>query len=254
MLSNSSAWAIYGLITVFLCLSIFHIIENRRLSNKWKSTLSLLSAKELTYFAWSRSIQLWCVIIISIIIITHSPTQPAHEKEEKPAHIAANLPIIMDGNAPITTETPIAIQESVHPENAENYYPPITLESSFKPVATKPSPLTKAQGIEDVFNAGKSNVDALKTRYEDIFVSYMFLKKCGLSNPSDYQVISSALKQEMITLNAPSRLQYDILTASQGSYREVYAKNNCSKSDTENTYIQFQKLMQKLSAKSAAPN
>lgn len=254
LLTATPTWILYGFFSVFLCLSIFHIIENNRLSKKWKSTLSLLSAKELTRFAWSRSIQLWCVIIICLIVITQIPEQPTLNKEKEPISTTISIHTIMDGGTPLITETDSATQESNSSANAENYYPPIALESTFKPAAAKPSTPTKAQGIEDVFTAGKSNVDALKTRYEDIFVSYMFLKKCGLSNPSDYQLISNALKQEMIALNAPSRLQYDILTAAQGSYREVYAKNNCNKSDTENTYTQFQKLMQKLSAKSIAPN
>jgi hypothetical protein len=37
----------------------------------------------------------------------------------------------------------------------------------------------------------------------------------------------SALAVEMASVNAPGRLQYDILTAARGSYREMYAKTSC---------------------------
>lgn len=72
-----------------------------------------------------------------------------------------------------------------------------------------------------------SRMDAMKKRYEEILVTYFVLQKCGRVKPTDYHVIISALAQEMASLNAPGRLQYDILTSAQGSYRELYAGNPC---------------------------
>lgn len=69
--------------------------------------------------------------------------------------------------------------------------------------------------------------DVLKKRYEELLVSYFVLKKCGLTGAADYHIILSALSHEMASINAPGRLQYDIITAAKGAYNELYANNEC---------------------------
>jgi hypothetical protein len=48
----------------------------------------------------------------------------------------------------------------------------------------------------------------------------------------NYHLIMSSLVAELASLNAPSRLQYDILTSSRGSYRELYMQTRCDSPGT----------------------
>lgn len=73
----------------------------------------------------------------------------------------------------------------------------------------------------------QTQIDGLKKRYEDILVTYFLLRKCDKIEATDYHIIISALSQEMASVNAPGRLQYDILTSAQGSYKELYSGNDC---------------------------
>ncbi len=73
----------------------------------------------------------------------------------------------------------------------------------------------------------QTKIDTLKKRYEDVLVTYFVLRKCERVNATDYHIVTSALSQEMASLNAPGRLQYDILTSAQGSYNELYSGNSC---------------------------
>ncbi len=70
-------------------------------------------------------------------------------------------------------------------------------------------------------------LNALKKQYEDALVLHFFLAKCGKSGVEDYHTINSNLSQDMATLNAPGRLQYDVMTAAKGSYESIYAHTPC---------------------------
>src|SRR5581483_6077621 len=89
-----------------------------------------------------------------------------------------------------------------------------------------PSP---AETVDAIYNPEKDHDDAqsamdnLKKRYEDILVTHFFLSKCGKTSPGDYQIITSALRQEMAAVNAPQHLQNDIVSSAQGSYQEIYS-------------------------------
>jgi len=92
---------------------------------------------------------------------------------------------------------------------------------------------TATNPVEDVLapepEAGdyQTRIDALKKNYEETLVTYFVLKKCGGASDVQYHIITSALSQEMASLNAPGRLQYDILTSALGSYNELYSGNAC---------------------------
>ncbi|MDE3017263.1 MAG: hypothetical protein KGI29_10175 [Pseudomonadota bacterium] len=109
---------------------------------------------------------------------------------------------------------------------AGSYYPPLAAAPPAKPAG-------HAAAIDELYNpeAGDKNhqaiLDNLKERYENILVTYFFLRRCKQADFGDYHIIISALAQDMASVNAPGRLQYDILTAAQGSYKEVYARSSC---------------------------
>ncbi|NDG19985.1 MAG: hypothetical protein EB117_17215 [Betaproteobacteria bacterium] len=70
-------------------------------------------------------------------------------------------------------------------------------------------------------------MDDIKKRYEDILVLYLYMKKCGRAKPTDYNIITSALAQEMAAVNAPGKLHNDIVESAQGSFQEIYAESAC---------------------------
>ncbi len=106
------------------------------------------------------------------------------------------------------------------------------------PTTVKPADTST---IEDIYNPetkggdAQSVMDELKKRYENILVNYLFLKRCNEVIPNDYFVIMAALSQEMASMNAPGRLQHDIISSAQGAYEEIYAKSDCKDAQTLKT-------------------
>jgi hypothetical protein len=112
---------------------------------------------------------------------------------------------------------------------------------------------TPGKMVEDVYDPEEKTsgtsaaMDALKKRYEDILVTYLFLKQCGRVSANDYLVITSALSQEMASMNAPGRLQSDVATAAQGSYHEVYAHSSCEGATVDSLLAQYNTYIATLS-------
>lgn len=139
--------------------------------------------------------------------------------------------------------------------NDAGYYPPLVIDDTLTiPVpASPPATKSRTQNIDDLFNAGRNpldtqtSIDSLKTRYEDILVTYLFLKKCGKTTPQDYALIINALTKEIAALKAPARLQYDIFTATRGSYQEVYNKNTCDEANVQKISAQYEQYIARLS-------
>lgn len=85
----------------------------------------------------------------------------------------------------------------------------------------------------------QARIDDLKKRYEEILVSYFVLKQCDKTTQTDFHIITSALSQEMASLDAPGRLQYDILTSARGSYTELYSGNQCEAELIDPLYAKY---------------
>lgn len=99
----------------------------------------------------------------------------------------------------------------------------------------------------------QSGMDDIKRRYEDILVIHLFLKKCGKVKPTDYSTITSALGQEMAAIDAPSRLQLDVVSSAQGSYNEIYSKSPCDGKGIADLNKQYNNYIQILSQNFALP-
>ena len=106
----------------------------------------------------------------------------------------------------------------------QKFYPP---QSDMTAPAAPSSALDDLYNPEDQDKDKQAELDRLKKRYEEIFINNMFMKKCGKAKPADIHIIISALSQDMASINAPGRLQYDILNSARGSYREMYADSPC---------------------------
>ncbi|MDX2113688.1 MAG: hypothetical protein SFW63_08170 [Alphaproteobacteria bacterium] len=92
----------------------------------------------------------------------------------------------------------------------------------------------------------QARLDEIKTRYEEILVTYFYLKRCKQAQSMDYHLIISSLATEMASVNAPGRLQYDILTSARGSYRELYAVTRCDAPGTDTLKEGYQRYIQSI--------
>lgn len=99
--------------------------------------------------------------------------------------------------------------------------------------------VTNVYEPEQVAVGDQAVMDRIKKRYEDVLVTYFFLKKCGRAEITDFHIINSALSQEMASVNAPGRMQNDILTAAKGSYEEMYATSSCQGEGFNSLHTQY---------------
>lgn len=127
---------------------------------------------------------------------------------------------------------------------ADAYYPP---------VITPAKSASRAAAIDELYDPEQHNksqqaaLDNLKQRYENILITYFFLRRCKEAAPGDYHIIISSLASEMASINAPGRLEYDVVAAAEGSYREVYSRSACKDSQALST--QYTDFIKKLAAR-----
>lgn len=290
------------LIAAAIAVATFQIIENQRLTKRWKHDLAGSLQKFLTRFAWSRTFQTIAVLVCYSVVIAFYNAKVAQlsrsiiDLSSAQAELAGSRQELeqkntklLEANNALTSqisglnqqlaqqssslqriaEQQQALNESVKSSSALNPQPqPMQAE-----IASAESDLPDADGfneqptiapinqasIEQVFSPEskadtlQNALDNLKKRYEDILVIHFFLKKCGRAAASDYHVITSALSQEMASLNAPGRLQNDILTAAQGSYREMYSRSDCNAEGVGKLNQQYVEFVGNLSQNYTAP-
>lgn len=214
----------------FLCAIslLWHCKENTRLSKTWKESLDNETASALIRFAWGRSLQLFIALVLLVPVILTYDWQLSQSK--------ADIQTLND----IVTEEKTTITRMNEKQAAE-----LNLK------ATTPMPAEDTvDGIynPEVYSTGNASaIDSVKKRYEEILVTYFFLIKCGAANPLDYHIITSALSQEMASINAPGRLQNDIVTAAKGSYKEMYSQTRCEGAGMEALQKQYSDYIDNLS-------
>ncbi len=235
------------LLAIFSWCLYWHIQENRQIANKWKETLDDKQSMWLTRFAWSRSIQLILSLCVCFLIIIFLCVKLDIAKD-KISELTARKPL------PVGTQPPAAAAAQ-----APQYYPPESTKPSAVPqpppmAATEQPPVAPAQkapSVSDIYtpedNDSQSAMDGLKQRYEDMLVIHFFLDRCGKVDKNDYYIIMAALSHEMASVNAPGRMQNDVLTAAQGSYNEMYAKSPCDSVDLSALITQYTTYIKALS-------
>ncbi len=70
-------------------------------------------------------------------------------------------------------------------------------------------------------------LDALKERYEDVFVSYLYLKRCEKAGDADYPVIVQAFQDEVKNMQYDPSLFQSVYDAAEGSYSAIYRDSKC---------------------------
>ncbi len=228
------------LAAAFIIVLILNILENRKLKSDLQKKYSLDIADNVSRFHWSRSIQLLTIIGFSFVLIALYDWQVREIKDR-----------LESTNSP--EEMPVASSDNINNDvnnddidTQKNYYPPLIVNTTPADTATKNS-------IQDIFDIEKdatgsiSTINDVKTRYEDLLVTYFILQKCGKTKESDYNLIIASLQKEIAALQAPIRFQYDTITAAKGSYDELYSNNDCEKSDLEATENQYNSYIATLS-------
>lgn len=247
-----------------------HITHNKKLSTEWHKHLDGHMARWLDQFAWSRTIQLLLAIsagLLSLLLFNH------FQMEQHNANLKAvnntfeeRLSELKDLKTQIQS-----MQDELHQsmiKNASQRIAEVAVSAKAVPPTymVKPTEVitderlgerinAQAQkiSIEDIYNPEMntdddlSEMDAIKKRYEGLIVNYLFLKKCGLIDSRDYHSIISALATEMASVNAPGRLEHDITTAAQGSYKEMYAQSSCQGEEIEQLHHQYSDYIKTIS-------
>lgn len=120
--------------------------------------------------------------------------------------------------------------------------PPVPVAPPSIPVSTLDAALTGAQGNE----ATEERLDAIKESFEGGFISYAYLRRCGVAKPEDIVRIRSALVRALHTVGATdllaSSMADSIELAARGSYTELYAGSPCTAktiSGMHGTYLRY---------------
>ncbi len=257
------------LLAVIAWCAYWHTHENKRLIKRWQGDLDARSAAWLSRFAWSRTFQLLAALAGSAVLIIFYDWQLSSAREE----LSVYSQRITELQKPVTVATqptakPVIAAAPAPATATRDYYPPIAAQAPGTNVPAITVDGTQPDGMEDeedidaelddpaaedvaaadvtsVYNpeekatGEQSAIDRLKKRYEDILVTYFFLKKCGKVQDNDFLVITAALSQEMASVNAPGRMQSDILDSAKGSYNEMYAQSSCEGEGFNTLYAQY---------------
>lgn len=112
---------------------------------------------------------------------------------------------------------------------------PETPPESAQPASTAaPNPVKEAQ------------IDELKFRYEDVFVSYFYLQRCEHADVADLALINESMAKEVAALGGDPNVQASVFSAAQGSFESIYTDTPCDPSYLEPMVRQFEAFMQKI--------
>lgn len=232
--------------------ALWYLRENRKLAERWQTELPTDLAHSLIEFTWRRSLQFFAVLLCALLAmaiyswqLTQSQKALEHITIERNDHERKMNDLKKQVKA--ATDNEIKLKDEIkrfndsktanaQKDQPSSYYPP-----------TAQSGIEALYSPENVASGSQAEVDRLKKQYEEILVNNMYLKKCGKAQPTDIHIIISALSQAMASVNAPGRLQYDILTSARGSYNEIYSKSACDTKEMVALNAQYRKYIDAIS-------
>lgn len=229
-------------LAVLVLVFLWHRRENSRLSEELSNTLASGTSPRFSHFAWQRTFQLLlAVAVLSAVIVAYDwkYTETTHQVEALSAQAQ---------DAERKYQESLKVQEQLADELQLTQQPPAPQPQAKEPASTVAALFTP----EDQAGSADEQMDEIKRRFENVLVLYYFLRKCERVGQDDFFIITTALSQEMASVNAPGRLQYDILTAARGSYREMYAKSDCGGSELPDLTRQYNDYITVLSKNALA--
>lgn len=109
--------------------------------------------------------------------------------------------------------------------------------------APAPNPLTAARrNIE---------IDKIKTYFEDAFVSYYYLHKCGVAREEDNAILYRALWKALEVYQATDNAA-QIMSAAKGSFEVIYSGVSCEENKLVSVQSRFDLFISSLAAPRAA--
>lgn len=187
-----------------LCMFLWHQRQQKQLLSSLKNTPpSPHSSQRLLALAVERSWQallLWLVILGGTIIHDHL-------NQRKDAIIITQAAEIDE----LTSSLRVADSQLQNSPSAK--------------MLARPAPSGLSEELQD-------KLDLLKAQYEELFVTYYYLKRCRLISPSAFHTMNSALLYELSLLDAPAGIRNSILQAARGTHDEMYAQAPCDESAT----------------------
>jgi hypothetical protein len=267
------------LVVLFLAILFFttywHIQQNRKLTAQWKKHLDTNTARWMEQFAWSRTAQLLLAIaggLFALLLLNHfqetqhnqhlvAMNQAMDARLEQLTTLQQTMAAIDTRlNVPDTHKTSqermgeVGVRAQAVPSTpSARATDMITDDALGARIEAQAQPITPPVSLQDIYNPENdasdipSEIDAIKKRYEGLLVNYLFLNKCELIDTRDYHTIISALAREMASVNAPGRLEHDITTAAEGSYREMYAQSSCDGPEIKQLHDQYSSYIQTIS-------
>ena len=110
-------------------------------------------------------------------------------------------------------------------------YPVRDKEDAGKPAPTiaQPTPsdtqtLLQAPGIS---RTPEAYLDLLKSRYEDAFLSFFYLRQCKVSKDEDYQQLYINFKRQLSAAGADESMVENTVSAALGSFETIYSGAPC---------------------------
>jgi hypothetical protein len=238
------------LLVIFAVLCTYwHFRENKELASQWHKNLGEEPAQWLIRFAWSRTVQLLSTLICCVLVIIVYDWQLS---EARHAIYTSRAKEVAEAKQRELEKTMIKPEQ---PQNIPASSTPLQTTGNSLPTQL-PMPQINSAGadtLDEIYNPEsqsdnkQSTMDSIKKRYEDMLVTYFFLRKCNKADPADYHIIISALSQEMASVNAPGRMQNDILVSAQGSYKEMYEQSRCQDAGVNALSAQYSNYISNLS-------
>lgn len=197
---DMAAWLRWG-VTFFLLLllAFWHHQQNRHLARQRKALkLPLSSTKPFAHVASGRA---WQAIFLGLALLL--------------ALVFYDTRVQALENQRFTLRTELADAKQV-----------ITAYEA--DIAITRIELDKAQQLAGMDESQQAALDALKSRYENLYTSFFVLQRCNLEAPHDYHVINSAMLSELQSLNAPAATWQNTVQAARGTHDELYATMECT--------------------------
>lgn len=229
----------------FIFLTLFFIIswglyaawiwrENQKLAYQWQLELDNFAAHKLKLLIKNRTIQMLSILLF-FAFVTAAYALKADRTEARLDRALSTQSALQQTVEKLeirlrekTAKKAAATEKAQAKQNKPQEFYPGSRSKTVAPVTAEKTGIEAVYNPEDSAPGNPSAMDRMKKRYEDLLVNYMFLKKCGHAQEADYHIITSALSQEMASVNAPGRLQHDVLTSAQGSYNEMYSNSDCN--------------------------
>lgn len=219
---------------ICIAAAYFQWQENKKLENQLKPLMHTPKAREAVIkLAQSRSV----LIVLLLAACGAITISLAWKLNDVQAQQAETLQTLEKAKAALeTTQERLnkKAQREARGQNKQSASAGSLVVKNPKPGAKKPQKPTSP--ISDIFDplstpdaeGGEPNaLDAIKKRYEGLFVSYLFHKRCERATEDDFNILTKILRKETMYLDTPENFQADIIDAAKGSYREVYARLEC---------------------------